>query len=249
MKKLLSMMVVLFCGILPLSQFSIAQSGRFVASQTAPNQRQTMQTLSGIPLDTPWKAALYAFAQKNVVHASWGLPHAERNYHITLELALRSRVEVDIDVLFAASFLHDIGGLEGFEKKGVDHAVRSVEIAGPLLESVGFPMQKFTDVKDMILGHTYYGPRSQKIQSQFFREADILDFLGAIGVARLLAVTLEKNKAAPLISTVSVLEKFYRELPSQLLSAGAKDLGKTKIQSMGIYLNELKRETLGGRAL
>lgn len=40
-------------------------------------------TPTGIPLDKPWKVALQEFAVKNVVHASWGYSHSERNYHNT----------------------------------------------------------------------------------------------------------------------------------------------------------------------
>ena len=43
----------------------------------------TPTTPTGILLDTPWKLSLQEFAKKNVVHASWGYSHSERNYHNT----------------------------------------------------------------------------------------------------------------------------------------------------------------------
>lgn len=99
-------------------------------------------TATGIPLDAECKVKLNDFAVENIVHQSWGYPHAERNYHSTLKLAELEGIEVDKDVLFAAALLHDLGGLPPYEQEGVDHGVRSAEIGIPLLLSFGFPKNK-----------------------------------------------------------------------------------------------------------
>ena len=58
-----------------------------------------------------------------------------------------------------------------FDKEGVDHAVRSVEVVEPLLKDWGFPSSKFDQVKEMILTHTYYTNGSAS------RELDMRKFL------------------------------------------------------------------------
>lgn len=138
-------------------------------------------TPTGILLDSPWKSSLYKFAQDNIKHPSWGITHSERNYQLTKKLAEKEEIIIDEDVLFAAAFLHDLGGLAPYEKPGVDHAVRSAEIAGPILEKMNFPMEKLTQVQEIILGHGYYNPATGSDVSKLFRDADILDFLGSIG--------------------------------------------------------------------
>lgn len=100
------------------------------------------QTSTGIALDTEWKKKVFAYAQKNVVHPSWGIMHSERDYQITKKLAADSKITLDLDVLFAAAFLHDLGGIGQFQAEGVDHAVRSVQLVEPLLREWGFPMEK-----------------------------------------------------------------------------------------------------------
>jgi uncharacterized protein len=116
------------------------------------------RTATGITVDSEWKRALYEFAKTNSVHPSWGIAHSERDYQTSKSLAQKEGITLDDDVLFAAAFLHDIGGLSPFAQKDVDHAVRSTQVIEPLLPAWGFPMQKWSQVKEMILGHTYYGP-------------------------------------------------------------------------------------------
>lgn len=207
-------------------------------------------TPTGIPLDTEWKVQAYAFAVKNVVHPSWGISHSERNYQLTKKLALAEGVPLDLDVLFVASFFHDLGGLTGFEKEGVDHAVRSVELVEPLVKSWGFPMEKWSDVKDMILGHTYYGPAPTKPQSVAFRDADILDFLGAIGISRIMAITTEAGRASPVLKPlVDTLRSFQTKFLDKLGLNASRVEVQPKLKHMRDYFEELDRESLNGKAL
>jgi uncharacterized protein len=206
-------------------------------------------TLTGIPLDQNWKQQLYAFAQKNVVHPSWGLSHSERDYQNTLVLAQIEGVDVDRDVLFACAFLHDLGGIGSFAKAGVDHAVRSAELVGPLLSQFGFPQDKVPAVKEMILGHTYYGPVPRSRQAFLFRDADILDFLGAIGVARLLAVTEEPGRSATLPDMVGTLKDFAQSMPSKLSSHAAQTLAPNRIAEMNQFFSQLDAYTFDDHAL
>ncbi len=221
----------------------------FVCSSAQSEVIGATLTETGIPLDQPWKIQLYQFAQKNVVHPSWGITHSERDFQVTVALAKTQNSPIDIDILFAAAFLHDLGGIGSFQKEGVDHAVRSVELAGPLLQSFGFPMSKFDAVKEMILGHTYYGPVPQSPQAQFFREADVLDFLGIIGITRILAITQEPGQSGKLSSTVGLLNKFIIELPTKLLSPYSKSLAIKRVKEMQDFMSVLKVETFGGKAL
>jgi len=134
-------------------------------------------TATGIAVDSEWKRALYEFAKTNSVHPSWGIAHSERDYQTTKSLAQKEGITLDDDVLFAAAFLHDIGGLSPFAQKDVDHAVRSTQVIEPLLPAWGFPIQKWSQVKEMILGHTYYGPAPASREALAFRDADYSRFL------------------------------------------------------------------------
>lgn len=211
---------------------------------------ETVKTPTGIPLDQEWKKQLYEFAQKNVVHPAWGLAHGERNYNVTKVIALKEGFSVDEDVLFVAAFLHDIGGIPPFAKKGVDHAVRSVEVIEPLISKWGFPMEKWASAKEMILAHVYNKPAQGSLPSQAFRDADILDFLGAVGAARILAVTLEPGFAnGTLAPTVGTLKEFGVSMAEKCALQACRELAKPRVEELKKFLADLDGETFQGAAL
>lgn len=210
---------------------------------------QIPTTATGIELNTPWKVKIYDFAKINVIHPAWGIGHSERDYHTTDRLAHKQNISLDTDVLFATAFLHDLGGIGSFQKPGVDHAVRSAEIVGPLLESFNFPKNKISAVKQMILGHTYYGPMPKSRADQLFRDADILDFLGTIGIARVLAITEDPINSGDLGSTVKLLNSFVAELPLKLSSPLAQQMAQPRIEEMKRFFKSLGIYTYGGAAL
>lgn len=208
------------------------------------------QTTTGVALDTDWKKSIYQFALKSVRHPSWGIAHSERNYQLTKILADKEGIELDLDVVFASAFLHDLGGLNGFEKEGVDHAVRSAELIEPMLANWGFPMEKWPQVKEMILGHTYYTatPASKAVQT--FRDSDVLDFLGAIGVARILAITQEAGTSdLTLKPTVDILKSFSKTMAAKCSLDACKELAKPRQLELDRFLNSLNKSSLNGKAL
>ncbi|AUN97544.1 HD domain-containing protein [Bacteriovorax stolpii] len=207
-------------------------------------------TPTGILIDSSWKNAIYDFAKKNVRHPSWGLSHAERNYQVTKILAEKEKVELDLDVLFAASFLHDLGGLKGYEVEGVDHAVRSAELAQNLLNEAGFPMEKWALVKEIILGHTYYTAAPTNKAAQLFRDADVLDFLGNIGVTRILAITQEEGTSdSTLNPTVGILNTFAKSMAEKCISESCKEIAKGRQEELLLFLRSLNKESFNGKAL
>lgn len=203
---------------------------------------------SGIALDRPWKLAVHEFAVQKVRHPSWGLAHSERNYHQSLALAAAEGRAVDTDALLAAAYLHDLGGLAGYEAAGVDHAVRSAELAEPLLREWGFPMDKWPLVREIILGHTYYGPAPQAFEALCFRDADLLDFLGAIGVARLAAATPELGQEPTLATPFEVAAKFAADLPPKLSTKAAQTEAIRRVAEMTALISSVRAYTHGGTA-
>lgn len=206
-------------------------------------------TPTGIVLDKEWKVKLNEFAVKHVIHQSWGYPHAERNFHNTVKLAQAEKIEVDEDILMAAAFLHDVGGLPPYEMEGVDHGVRSAEVGLPLLQSWGFPEEKLESVKEIIVGHIYYGPIPANPVARLFRDADILDFLGSIGISRILAANLELGSKPAIENSIITITKLMEKLPQELASKSAKAEGKKRLKEMELFLQTLKAYTFNGRAI
>ncbi len=201
-----------------------------------------------ISIDKPWKKAVVDFAAKHFQHSAWGFGHSQRNFLLSTRLAQASGLAVDTDVLFAAAFLHDMGGFPGFEKKGVDHAVRSAELVEPILRAAGFPMEKLEAVKGTILAHTYYNPKAPvTAEETVFRDADLLDFLGSIGVARMVSVTGRESFAPGLGDSVKAAAQMRQNLPAKLLTPDAKREGARRVAEMDRFFQTLNRESFGGR--
>src|ERR1035438_1036359 len=62
-------------------------------------------------------------------------------------LAASDQVTLDDDVLFAASFLHDMAAFAPWEKKKVDHSDEAARIVAGVLQDTGFPMAKIDAVR------------------------------------------------------------------------------------------------------
>ncbi len=114
---------------------------------------------AGAPRPThDWREAIKAFAEAHLQHTAWGPAHSRRDYETTLMLARAEGVTVDEEALYAASYLHDMGGLPPYAVKGVDHGDRSIQLVDSILKDAGFPMEKAPLVKDIIDHHQYYRP-------------------------------------------------------------------------------------------
>ncbi len=196
-------------------------------------------TPAGIPLDSAWRRAVYEQAHTHLKHPSWGVRHSERNYVLGMTLAEVEGLTVDADVMFAAAFLHDWGGIEPFAAPGVDHAVRSVELAEPFLSEAGFPMEKFPAVRTAILGHMY-DKEPEGAEALVIHDADALDFLGALGAARLLAATGTRPDYDQALTRI---ERFAVDIPPRLKTGAARELAPERVATMTEFLADVRRET------
>lgn len=111
--------------------------------------------------------------------------HIERVLATAERLAREERAELFIVRL--AALLHDTGrGLE--PRIGPDpdrHEELSVELARPFLEGAGLPAAETGRVLDAILNHRHRRGRAPgSIEAKCLYDADKLDSLGAVGVAR-----------------------------------------------------------------
>ena len=213
---------------------------RPLAAQEVPTVAATPDaTPAGVPLDSPWRRAVYEQANTHFQHPSWGVRHSERNYVLGMALAQAEGLIVDPDVLFAAAFLHDWGGIEPFNLAGVDHAVRSVQLAEPFLAGAGFPMEKFPAVRAAILGHMY-DKEPEGAEAVVLHDADALDFLGALGAARLLAATGDRPDYDQALGRI---ERFAVDIPPRLKTAAARELATERVATMTEFLAQVRRET------
>lgn len=212
------------------------------AAQDAPAEPAPTATPAGIPIDSAWRRAVHAQAHDHFRHPSWGWRHSERDYLFGMAVAQAEGLTVDPDVMFAAAFLHDWGGIEPFAVAGVDHAVRSVQLAEPFLTEAGFPMEKFPAVRAAILGHMY-DKEPEGPEALVLHDADALDFLGALGAARLLAATGDRPDYDQALGRI---ERFAVDIPPRLKTEAARRMAEPRVAAMTEFLATVRRETPDG---
>ena len=135
------------------------------------------------PKTQAWRDTVTAFAEANFKHPAWGASHSRRDYALAKALAAEDHVTLDDDVLFAASMLHDMAAFPQWAQKGKDHSDAAADQVDTVLAGTDFPAAKLDAVRAAIRTHMYYRAPVAP-EARYLHDADALDWLGAIGVAR-----------------------------------------------------------------
>ncbi len=184
-------------------------------------------------------ALVKSFVVREGKHPAWGANHSLRIYRQALALAKKENLQVNKGVLFVAAMLHDVGALDKFKKEGADHSDRSIEFFKDNLHLFGFkPADE--EIKPIIAamkGHMFYRPPEKGNEAVLLRDADILDFLGYTGIARLYAIIGKDDWTPTVEKTDERLRYFYETLPQQLKTATAKNAAQKKIKEMARFFN------------
>jgi len=232
-----AVMRTLFTAFL-LTAALLAPSGARAADAPA-------QTVSGIPLDAPWKVTIYAFARQHFLHPAWGWQHSERDYRLAVDIAKGEGLNVDDDVLFAAAMLHDMAAYSPWEDNKREHGDVAAETSEAVLRDAGFPMEKFPAVQAAERGHMYYS-KATLPESIALHDADSVDFLGVMGATRIIALTGEKKPDVQ--GAIKTLRSFIKDIPPQLVTKTAQKMGAERAMELSRFLDALTAESYGGKA-
>ncbi len=214
----------------------------------APTSAAAATPVSTTPAAADWHATVRDFASQHFKHPAWGYSHSMRDYALARELAAADHVTLDDDVLFAAAYLHDMAAFKPWEDEKLDHSDVAAGIVDTVLNGTGFPMAKIDAVRGAIRTHMYYrdpvGP-----EALYLHDADALDWLGAIGVARIMALVDPKGGDPDGPKAVKLLEENLKAVPARVLSpAGRARVAPLKAE-LEKFLSDLKRETENIRTL
>jgi HD superfamily phosphodiesterase len=114
----------------------------------------------------------------------WAVAHAERLLRLVDLIA--ADLPYDNDVMELAAYMHDWGAFPRYAEKNVEHAIRSRQVVE---EEILSQLDLTPTQKDILLEtielHDYRDMRpAQSNEALLLREADMLEFLGLIGMAR-----------------------------------------------------------------
>jgi hypothetical protein len=189
-----------------------------------------------------WRAIVSKFAQEHFHNPAWGYSHCRRDYQLARELAAADHVALDDDVLYAAAYLHDMAAFEPWEKSGVDHADQAAAIVDTILKNTGFPMKKIEAVRGAIRTHMF-DRNPVAPEALYLHDADALDWLGAIGVARIFGLVDAKggNPTGP--EVIPMLESNLAKVPARVLSPAGKARVPERTEQLQKFLRDLRQQT------
>ncbi len=187
-----------------------------------------------------WRDKVTAFGVKNFNHI--GFSHVQRDYALAKSLAAADHVPLDDDVIFAAAYLHDMGAFPAWHESHKDHSDTSAAKIDLVLEGTDFPAGKLDQVREAIRTHMFYrDPVSP--EARYLHDADALDWLGAIGVARMLEI-VDPNGGAPTgPEMIKIVEENRKGAEGKLVTPAGKAQVAPRIAEAEAYLDALRRET------
>jgi uncharacterized protein len=189
-----------------------------------------------------WRDYILVFAEK-LEHPAWGFNHCNRVYKMAMDIAAVEGLVIDEEVLFAAAYIHDIGAFEPYKKADVDHAERSVQLTEETLNSLKFPQEKIKQVKEVVEHHMFYSEVGPSSEAVVFRDADILDFMGVIGITRILSIIGKDDWTPNLEVAVELIQKFSDELLEKVMTDEAYRIGTIRKLEMDDFLSRLSLQT------
>ncbi len=204
---------------------------------------------AGAPSTADWRVGVRQFAREHFKNPAWGYSHSERDYALARSLAAADHVALDDDVLFAASYLHDLAAFPPWGgDEPPDHSDVGADAVEKILADTGFPMSKVGAVRAAIRTHMYYRDPVAP-EAIYLHDADALDWLGAIGVARIVAL-VDPNGGDPNgPKAVKMLEDNLRQVPSRVVSPAGRAMVGPRKAELERFLKELSDESADYRNL
>ncbi len=208
--------------------------------------------------------------KEELSYAAHDFDHVMRVYNISLTLA-ENEQNVDFEVLIPAVLLHDIArSKEDQDCSGnIDHAVLGSEMAEPILKELGYEPNQIDQIKHCILTHRYRsGFLPKTIEAKLLFDADKLDVIGAVGIARSFMLAgkhgerlfINNNLDDYISENIGVngrvkdiakhsanieFELKLKKIPDKLFTKKAKEISKYRIEYMTAFFEILKSEING----
>ena len=165
--------------------------------------------------------------------------------------------KADLKIITAAALLHDLVTYPKSDPRTKNSSFESSKKSRIILKKYGFSRDKIERISDAIRDHSFSrGVVPQTIEGKILQDADRLDALGAIGIARTFAVGgAEKrpfyNKIDPFCKKHSpddkswTLDHFYTKLlplEKKMNTKTGKIEAKKRTKIMKKFIDELKKE-------
>lgn len=180
------------------------------------------------------------------------LEHTERVHDLAVRIAKKEKANIEIVRL--AALLHDIARKKQSKKEVSDHAEEGALMAREILEKYKLEPEKIEAICYAIKVHRKsHGISAETIEAKIIQDADRLDALGAITVARVIASGFTDEFRRPVYSNnenedsgIAYLKhKLLKVTPDKFNTETGKKWAKKRYNFMKKYVKEFIDEWNG----
>ncbi|MEW6042743.1 MAG: HD domain-containing protein [Thermoproteota archaeon] len=165
--------------------------------------------------------------------------------------------KANMKLVLAAVLLHDVVQFPKSDKRSKIASIKSAQLAEKILSKYSFTKKEIKIISDAIRDHSYSRNKVPKtLEGKILQDADRLDALGAIGIARMFSVGgSEKrrlyNESDPFCQKRKpddkswTVDHFYRKLlllEKKVHTTYARKEAKRRTRLMRGFIAELKKE-------
>lgn len=204
--------------------------------------------------------------EKELSCSAHNLDHVLRVYNLCMFLS-KYEENVDLEVLIPAVLLHDIARVkESKDKSGeIDHAILGSEMAEDILRNLKYEEDKIEKIKHCIITHRFRTDnRPKTIEAKILFDADKLDALGSIGIARCFMLAGQFGQSLSVKNPIDTntsdngrlkdvskhspfieYEVKFKKIPEKLHTKKAKEIGIERLKFMNDFFKRLDLEIEG----
>ncbi|MEM0331206.1 MAG: HD domain-containing protein [Archaeoglobaceae archaeon] len=162
-----------------------------------------------------------------------GEDHVQRVVKLAKFIAIREGA--NLEIVLKAAELHDSA------RDKENHAIESAKLARKILKVQGYSDDFVEAVAHAIESHSFSaGIEPKTLEAKVLSDADKLDAIGAIGVARAFMVAGEKGRGVQ--ETLRHFEEKLLKLKDLLYTDTAKSLAKRRHEFLVQFYEQIKRE-------
>ena len=210
---------------------------------------------------TDWEVRFEQFIGRTIANGSdpaHDMGHIRRVVANARRLAAAEGAEMA--VVLPAAWLHDCVVLPKDSPQRAEASRMAAEQAGRYLREEGYQAGYIPAIEHAITAHSFSaGIPPQTLEAKIVQDADRLDALGAIGIARTLLLggimgkpLYDADEPLPLTRVPddrqNVIDHFYvklLKLSDMMHTAAGREEGRRRTRLMTTYLEELGRELAG----
>jgi len=193
--------------------------------------------------------------------ASHDLGHFRRVYKMAIRISEMDQVDADPLVLMAAAYFHDVVNPPKDSDLRSQASRLAAEKTREILREMNFPPEKIDGVAHAVLAHSFSAAiPAETIEAKVIQDADRMESLGAMGVARNMYVSGRMGSSMfhpddPMAESDREYEdsryaldhyelKLFK-LPEMMQTPAGQKIAQERVQYLREYQERLRQEILG----